>query len=105
MKAISLLMTSSEKLESLTIEGLLCQFSSEIKTLILKCCELNPLKILSFSNCWIKKDFIKELLLKCHTLSCLNAGNLWKTEEVELLEFAEILPNKPKIYVSVLDEF
>lgn len=98
IKAISSLVTSSEKLESLTFIG--CNLSSsEIKASILKCCEMYPIQILYFRDCVIEKDFVEELLLNCYTLSCLNIGDCLKKYEYELLRFAENLPNKVKICV------
>lgn len=94
---ISLLLSSSEKLESLTFET--CNLLPfEIKAAILKCCEQYPIKNLSFCDSVIEKDYIKELLLNCRTLSCLNiSGCLNMKHENILLKFAEVLPNKPKI--------
>lgn len=95
--AISFLLSSSEKLISLTFET--CNLLSfDIKAAILKCCELYPIKELSFCDCVIEKDYIKELLLNCHTLSCLNiSGCLNMKHENIFLKLAETLPNKPKL--------
>lgn len=98
IKAISLVVTSSEKLESLTFIG--CNLSSsEIKESILKCCEMYSIQILYFRDSVIEKDFVKELLLNCHTLSHLNIDDCLKKYKHELLKFAENLPNKVNICV------
>lgn len=99
-KAISLLLSSSAKLESLSFKR--CNLlSSEIKTHILKCCELYPVKKVSFCCSVIEKEYIKDLLLNCHTLIYLNIDGCFESaDEDELLKFAEILVNKPMIDVS-----
>lgn len=97
VKAITLLLSSSTKLESLSFET--CHlFSSEIKALILKTCELYPIKKISFCASVIDKDYIKDLLFNCHSLKYLNIVGFFDVDqELELLDFAETLPNKPKI--------
>lgn len=107
MKAMCLLLTSSEKLESLTFNR--CKLeSSEIKAHILKCCELNPVNKISFEGCSINKRYIKDLLLNCRTLNYLNVYGRFDSDdedEDELLEFAAILPNKPKIDIKKCMEY
>lgn len=99
-KAIILLLSSSEKLESLSFEG--CDLThSEVCGYVLRCCERYPIKKLSFCDSFVEKDFIKDLLLNCHTLRCLNIkGCFKKKHEDELLELVKFLPNKPKICIS-----
>lgn len=98
IKAICLLLTSSEKMESFTFSG--CNLLlSEIKAHILKCCEVNPVNKISFYSSRIDKEYIKDLLLSCQSLRCLNIDYCLKNYKDELLTFAEILPNKPEIKI------
>lgn len=99
-RAFSLFLSSSTKFESLSFKR--CNLlSSEIKADILKCCELYPVKKISFCFSLIEKEFIKDLLLNCRTLNYLNIDGCFESaDEDELLKFAEILVNKPEIDIS-----
>lgn len=100
-RAVSLLLSSSPKLESLSFE-VTYLLSSDLTKHILKCCEVCPIKNISFNDSAVDADYIKYLLFSCHSLSSLNIDGCFSARHSnEIIQLAETLPNKPKIVVHI----
>ena len=95
---MSLLLLSSPNLEE--VNFFYCDLSPDQRTYILKYCEKHILKSISFTQCMnLEENFVKSILLACPSLENMLIDGCPFIEEEELVELAEMLPNKPNVEV------
>lgn len=100
-KAVSLLLASSPKLETINLK--LCDLtSSEIKEHIMKACGNRSIKKIILNECKVEREFLNAILLTCCSLNSLYLD--WAYQR-ELSRLAESLPNNPTVYYSLDNDY